>query len=218
MITGRQIRAARALLDMSQDDLAEATGLTPQAIRKIESGESQPREGTLADITRAFHDRGVEFTDNSGVKLKPSEIEVLEGTSGFSRFYDYLYEHVSHHGGDLCVSGVDERLFSKYHLTAKAHAERMTILRQTRNDIRMQILIEEGDYNFIATGYAAYRWQKKEHFSATPFYVFGDCLALISFSHDPAPQVILIKSATFAQAYRQAFALAWQSSRDIPEK
>ena len=52
MISGRQIRAARGLLDMSQEELAKSAGLTPQAIRKIEDGTVQPREGSMADITR----------------------------------------------------------------------------------------------------------------------------------------------------------------------
>lgn len=218
MIVGRQIRAARALLDMSQDDLAEAAGLTPQAIRKIEGGDVQPREGTIADITRVFNERGLEFTENTGVRMKPTGIEVLEGTRGFSEFYDIIYAHVSRYGGELCVSGVDECLFSKYHLTAKDHAVRMADLRKKRNDINMRILIQEGDYNFVASSYATYKWQEKENFSPTPFYVFGDYLALISFAHDPSPLVILIKSAAFSEAYRQSFNITWKLCRDIPKE
>ena len=79
LITGRQIRAARALLDISQDDLANAAGLTKQGISKIEDGSVQPREGTIADIAKVFEERGIEFTENSGVRLKPQGVEVLVG-------------------------------------------------------------------------------------------------------------------------------------------
>lgn len=218
MITGRQIRAARALIDMSQDELAQAAGLTPQGLRKIESGDVQPREGTMADIVRVFNERGLEFTDNNGVKFSPKDIQVLEGSDGFLKFYEIVFSYISQHGGDICVSGVDERLFSKYRPNAERHRDQMSALTAKRKDIIMRILIQEGDYNFSASNYATYRWQKRQYFSPTSFYVFGDMLALISFSHEPPPQVILIKSSSFAQAYRHSFNLAWNFADDPPSK
>jgi len=212
MIVGRQIKAARALIDMSQDELAQAAGLTPQAIRKIESGEAKPREGTISDIMRVFTERGVEFTDNTGVKLKPQGVEVLVGPRGFIQFYDAVYNYLRDNGGDVCVSGVDERLFEKHRPEGDIHRKRMVEMVKQNKPINMRILIQEGDRYFTASDYATYHWQEKEFFSGTPFYVFGDHLALISFSHEPAPLVILIKSAPIAEAYRQSFNLAWAGS------
>lgn len=218
MITGRQIKAARALADLRQDELANLIGLTVQAIRKIEAESVQPREGTINDMVRIFTDKGVEFTDNQGVKLKPqsAEITTFEGVRGFSEFYDFVYEYLKKYGGDVCVGGVDESLFSKYRQNPEAHRERMAELVKQRGDISMRILIEEGDYNFAASTYASYRWQAKEYFSPTSFYSFGNCLALISFTNDPPPLVVLIRSAAFADAYRNSFELAWANAQVPP--
>src|ERR1700677_4059351 len=101
MATGRQIRAARALLGISQDELANFAGLTKQGISKIEDGSVQPREGTIADIMRVFSDRGVEFTENQGVRLKPHSLETFEGREGFVHFFETMYEHLQSHGGDI---------------------------------------------------------------------------------------------------------------------
>src|SRR5262249_16695463 len=156
------------------------SGLSRETISKIENSHVQPHEKSLASIFRAFNENGVEFTDNSGVRLKPQNVEVLEGSAGFTRFYDFVYEHLSKHGGSVCVRGVDELLFAKYRLNAEAdaitHQERMAKLTKKRNDIKVQILVREGDYNFVASAYAEYKWQPAKNFSNAAFYVYGDTL------------------------------------------
>ncbi len=216
MITGRQIRAARALIDMSQDELAQAAGLTPQGLRKIESGDVQPREGTLADIAKVFDLRGLEFTEHQGVRFKPNDIEIFEGPERFDQFYDFIYEHLKEHGGDVCIGSSNARLYAKYRKNPELHRERMRDLSKTGR-VTFRILAEEGDKHLTASSYAQYRWQPKENFAPTSFYAFGNCLALISFIHTPAPYVVLLKSGPFAQAYRQAFDLAWEKGK-IPSE
>jgi transcriptional regulator with XRE-family HTH domain len=212
LITGRQIRAARALLDISQDELAIAAGLTKQGISKIEDGSVQPREGTITDITRVFNDRGIEFTENEGVRRRPEGIEIFEGTKRFSEFYDFLYEHLKRYGGEVCIGNSDPQTYLKYFKEAEEHKKRMEELTK-RGDVRFRILVKEGDQNFFSTSYAQYKWQPKENFVPTSFYAFGECLALISFIHQPAPYVILIKSGPLAEAYRQAFNVAWEHAK-----
>ena len=55
MITPEQCRAARALLRMSQDDLAAKTKLSAVTIRKFENQTASLREATinLIELTRA---------------------------------------------------------------------------------------------------------------------------------------------------------------------
>lgn len=214
MITGRQVKAARALLDMRQDELAELIGLTVQAVRKIEAEAVQPREGTVGDILTVFTTRGIEFTENEGVRRSPEGIRVMQGPSGFLEFYDIIYDHLSQHGGDVCIGGSDSSLYTQYRPNPEAHRERMAQLAKARKDLRVRILVKEGDTNFVASNYASYRWQAKEYFSPTTFYTFGDYLALISFFHRPAPHVILIKSKPYADAYRLAFEAAWAMAKE----
>jgi len=219
MITGRQIRAARALLGWDATDLAEKAGLTRETVSKVENDSVHAREDTLAKMLRVFSQNDVELTDNSGVRLKPQSVEIFEGTSGFFAFYSYVYDYLVQYGGDVCVSGVDEKLFVKYQGDfSDIHMKRMAELAEKHKEFMMHILVQEGDYNFVASNYAKYKWQSKKHFSATPFYVFGNQLALISFTHEPAPLVILIKSSCFAEAYRHSFDLAWDGAQIPPPK
>jgi transcriptional regulator with XRE-family HTH domain len=72
-----QIRAARALLDWSQADLAEASGVSTTTIKRMEAG-SGPPGGTYENVSklqRALEAAGIEFLNHGepGVRLRKSE-------------------------------------------------------------------------------------------------------------------------------------------------
>lgn len=69
-VTGRQIEAARALLNLSQSELAASLGMLPPALARIEAGRVQPRIATLAKIVAELERRGIEFVNGRGVLLK----------------------------------------------------------------------------------------------------------------------------------------------------
>jgi transcriptional regulator with XRE-family HTH domain len=66
MVNAQQIRAARAWLGMSQDDLAVASLVSKRTIAGIELGQSSS-ERTLRDIQQALEVRGIEFLFDHGV-------------------------------------------------------------------------------------------------------------------------------------------------------
>jgi transcriptional regulator with XRE-family HTH domain len=75
MITGGQIRAARALLNWSAQTCADQCGVTRNTIQRLEQAESVPatRAQTLLELQRAFEAHGVVFIgtpeDGPGVRL-----------------------------------------------------------------------------------------------------------------------------------------------------
>jgi transcriptional regulator with XRE-family HTH domain len=66
MVTPAQCRAARGLLDWSQQDLASQAGLGIVTVRQIEAGTTEPRRATLVVVRQAFERAGVEFIDENG--------------------------------------------------------------------------------------------------------------------------------------------------------
>lgn len=205
MISGSQIRAARALLGMKSEELAQLSGITRKGIEDFERGDTMPRENTIKAITRALYEQGIEFTENDGVRRRTEGVQTYRGVSGFSQFYNIVYDYLAQNGGEICISGVDEALFAKYYKEQAEYVAKVAKLLKQGSKIHARILIREGDENFVASDYAEYRWQKKESFSPTAFYVFGDNLALISFHSENPPHVVLISSAAFAAAYRKQF-------------
>jgi transcriptional regulator with XRE-family HTH domain len=80
MSLSAQIRAARHLLDLSQKEVAEATGLSLPTIKRAESERDVSISAdTLAAIRTALEAAGVTFLDNGdtaagpGVALKSAE-------------------------------------------------------------------------------------------------------------------------------------------------
>lgn len=71
MITPAQCRAARALLDWSQQDLAKAAHLGLSTIRDFEKGRRVPTHNNLRGIKLALEESGVEIgAEKSSVGLK----------------------------------------------------------------------------------------------------------------------------------------------------
>jgi transcriptional regulator with XRE-family HTH domain len=66
MISSDQCRAARGLLDWSQQELAEKAGIGIVTVRQLEAGIQKPRRATLEVVRRAFEAAGVEFIDENG--------------------------------------------------------------------------------------------------------------------------------------------------------
>lgn len=64
MITGSQLRAARALLDWTQDDLASTAGVTARTVRFFEAGTHRPYEQTVRQLRIALEKAGIEFLES----------------------------------------------------------------------------------------------------------------------------------------------------------
>lgn len=75
-ITAAQIRGARAMLRMTQDDLATRAGLSQRSLAMIETEAAKPRDGTLERLRAALEEAGAIFIETAagaGVMLTTSE-------------------------------------------------------------------------------------------------------------------------------------------------
>lgn len=66
MISSAQCRAARGLLDWSQQELADKARVGVVTVRQLEAGTHQPRRATLEVVRRCLEFGGVEFIDENG--------------------------------------------------------------------------------------------------------------------------------------------------------
>jgi transcriptional regulator with XRE-family HTH domain len=65
-VTSAQVRMARAALNWTVRELAEATSLHRNTISNIETGKYLGDEASLATIERALCRAGIEFIDENG--------------------------------------------------------------------------------------------------------------------------------------------------------
>lgn len=68
MISARQIKAARALLGWSQQDLADKAILSANAVKRLETGRTDPKMSTVLAIKSALETAGIEFQPATGGK------------------------------------------------------------------------------------------------------------------------------------------------------
>ena len=75
MLTPAQLRAARALVGWSREDLAEKSGVAAETVKRFEFRGIDPKLGTVQKWRRALELAGVEFIDSTddngpGVRLR----------------------------------------------------------------------------------------------------------------------------------------------------
>lgn len=86
MISGSQIRAARALIGISAAELASLAGVGHRTLQRFEASNGVPdgRTAVLVQIIRALEDAGVEFigdpVKSPGVQLKRGPSQSIAGT------------------------------------------------------------------------------------------------------------------------------------------
>ena len=75
MVNRQQISAARGWLGLSQQDLADLTGVSKRTISHFEGGDRLPHDRTLRDLQTALEQQGVEFLFENGrgvgIRAKP---------------------------------------------------------------------------------------------------------------------------------------------------
>jgi transcriptional regulator with XRE-family HTH domain len=214
-ITTAQIRGARGILNWSQQDLAQRTGISATSIGAIENGQTTPRESTLSTIRKTLENAGIEFIGLEGIRQKTGEVRILTGREGFKTFYDDVYEVVRSISDSttVYVSNVDESQFLKFGADIlQPHSERILAL----GTVKYKILIKEGDTNFVASDYAVYKWLPKSQFSTVPFYIYGPKIAILLFGAEPT--VIILNYPAIAEAFTIQFITSWKTALEPNEK
>lgn len=212
MIDHRQIRAARALLNWSQADLARAADMATSSIKNIESECSTARKDTLEQIRRAFDINGVEFTPGTGLRLKNDIIAVHDGMRATTALLDSIYQHAqTSTEREVCIIGLDETFSVD---TDGAQLLASHIERLTKAGISERILICEGDTRFLNAP-DCYRWLPRKYFTRNaPIYIYGDRIAIHSGSLKR--RTIIIEARPLAQHMRMIFALLWDRVSSAP--
>lgn len=212
MISIEQIKAARALLDWTQNDLAKESGLSKPSINTLERRLSNPKKDTMDAIQRALENAGVEFTKGPGVRLKSVVINtaIFEGEDSLIRLLNDIFDTLNGTDKELMIAGIAEGDYRE------KGGERVLkcIKKRIKHGIKTKLLSCEGDTNFIEP-IEHYRWVPKEFFSHIPYYIYGDKYAILLWG--PPKKVVLIENKEIAAGFRVQFEGFWNAGK-IPEK
>jgi transcriptional regulator with XRE-family HTH domain len=206
MITGRQIRAARALLDWSAEVLAKKVGLSREAINKMEDGAVQPRAKNLADILQVLEENNIEFIGERGAAFKDDQITTLKGDNIFFRVLDDVIATMRKvPKAEALFACVDDKMSSPVVI------ENYRRLRKT--GIAMRSLVKEGN-TYLMGKLSEYRCLPTQYFHNSTTVIYGDKFATMILDPETAEDVaaIIIHNPHIAAAQRNLFNLIWSSA------
>jgi transcriptional regulator with XRE-family HTH domain len=214
-LKSRQIKAARALLDWSQEDLAGHSNLSIATIRKLELGHLSPRGKTSQAIRRAFEHNGLEFVEPDGVRSKPDDIVVYKGRNGAKTFFDDVYHTANKKNCEIllvCPSAKDylENVLGDYR---DIHVNRMAAIKKGKPFVKCILIEDDGPLWCVA--YGEYRRISKNYIDSMPFYVYDDKYAIIMTATNPSPKITVIQSREIADAFRQQFCSMWDKAAPL---
>ena len=207
MISISQIRAARALLDWTQGDLAKRSGLSLRALNSIERGLAVPRIDNLRFIQETLEKENIEFGENDSVRRRTERLDIvrLEGD-------EYLNQHLIDVMQELRTPGAEVL----YNLASEeVHAVlRPEILDDyfrhiARHRITERVLVATGETYIISPPWT-YRWLKPEAFNHIFYIVYGDSVAfqILGTPH----RVIIIRNPGIADMFRRQFEFNWATA------
>jgi len=206
-INARQIKAARALLDWSQEDLANAAGLSIATIRKIEAGSISPRDKTMGSIISALEGKNIEFLSPDGLRLKDNEVTIIEGEDSYVRLMDDVYHTVKKGSGDVLFLYLDDSLSPESIIDSE--------LRVRKTGAKFRILAEEGD-TYLYYPLEEYRWIPKKYFKKNLYIIYGDKVALCIFDghmRTNPKRIVVIENAVLMESMKSMFDFMWENCR-----
>ncbi len=215
IISPEQLRAARAILEISQDAVAKEVGMTHTKLSRLEKGTTDATSSDLSDIQSFYESKGLEFIDNHGVRVRQTFETVYYGQKGLRELMDVLYETANTEGGEICQFHLGSGKFRQWlgDDWYKMHSARMT---KIKGKFDFKIIVNEGASVFIAKDFAKYRWYPKEKMTERTLYIFGNKVCL--FYPEPEQlEIRVINDRGLADQMKELFSAVWDLCTKIPE-
>ncbi len=195
-----KIKAARAVLDWSQADLAKVSGLSVPNVQRLEAGKSSPNARTQNKLMRALKKQGILFTEK-GIEHEEFPVYFTEGKShedAYLKLLDDAYEHL------LTVK--DPELLIMFADDSVSPSSVNNMYRRMRSKgIKMRQLIQEGN-NYIIGPLDEYRYVPKKYFINRVTLIYGNRIA--NETADVQKGVIKVDPVN-ANIQRNTFDILW---------
>jgi transcriptional regulator with XRE-family HTH domain len=206
LITADQIRAARALKNWSQTDLAERTGLAVPTIANIELGKQMPGKNTIEKIIDAFAIGGIAFTAN-GVEFDRKEIYSLVGLGKFK----HLLEDAIRKLQELPPKQREFLVFSADH--SRTSEEEIDLYQEMENQGIANKSIVSNKGSLLDDVPQQLKFIDKKYFDERgAVFVFADTVAFYTAKDEENPPVtLIITNDRIAETYRKMFHFMWES-------
>lgn len=203
MLTIEQCRGARGILGWTQQDLADASGLSKTAINNFEKGHSDIKAESLRAIRMAFESADIEFLDRDGMRRKSESAEILKGPEAMAQLFEDIHDSLAK-GGELLIAGAG--LAGR--IAPQVLLDHVEALR--KHKIRQRILCAPGESNILGPQ-GECRWLPGERAGASfPTFIYGDKVA---FELWDQAMIVVISSPEARQAEGRRFETLWGEAK-----
>jgi len=204
-ITPIQCRGARAILNLTRDQLSELSGVGLGTIGNFETGGSETRMQARNILRLTLENAGVQFIDSDGVRLRQDNIRTYEGEKAHRQLLDEIYHDLKETGGEVLIKGLDESRWGSGDDEAflKHHIDRLIAA-----DVTERLLVSEA-HNFPVVHKHWYRQIPVEYFSPATQWMFAGKIGMVTWGD--VEKLIIIESKPLYDAETRAFNCIWDN-------
>jgi transcriptional regulator with XRE-family HTH domain len=211
-VSAQQVKAARALLNWKQEDLAAASCMSLSAIRSFEIGYA-PRISTTIAICKAIENAGIEFIEDDGVKRSNPEIKLYRGSDSCDEFFDNVFRTVKKQDSEVIV-------FVKEHeaLTQSCGVPRRTNLERLEtisNEVTVKCLVLDVLTTPLCSSAIEFRLSSQQIIGPSSVLVYGNKYATIIPEGRQDFIIHVFSIVTVTLGYREQFLSLWDASMPI---
>ena len=197
-----KLRAGRATLNLTQEELANAADISLSSIKRIELDDGLPGARIQAKILQAFERKGIHYTDR-GIEREEYPIYFTHGDTHEAAYLQLLEDAFDHlreiKDPELLIMFADDKV---------SPPSVNDMYRQMRGaGIKMRQLIEEGN-TYIMGELDEYRYVPKGQFLNRVTLIYGDKIA--NEMTDPCYGMIRLDPLN-AKIQRNTFNILWDT-------
>lgn len=202
MLSIEQCRGARGLLGWTQQDLADASGLSKTAINNFEKGHSDIKNESLRAIRMAFESADIEFFEQTGLRKKSENMRILKGPASLSALLEDINATMSARGGEILICNVDNTLPAQ--ISTQTLFEHIELLKT--NSLRERVICVEGTKNVLSPNDQC-RWIAADKMEGRMItFIYG---TKVAFQLWDKSMVIIINSNEACEAETRRFEQLW---------
>ena len=215
-ISSIQIKAARAMLDWSQYDLASATGLSDTTIGNLESGQMSPRSSTASVIRRVLENAGLEFIEPEGVRMRRDDVMLYDGADSCDQLFDDILHTIKAKGGEVVSIFRSPREVELFCDNAAINNFRQ--LKQVSDITVVKHLVSDSFEPPDEVPTMQFRMAPKQSLGTASFISYGNKCALIMLDDKASFKFVVFSLIGIVQDYRGHFYSLWNNALPLAVK
>lgn len=205
IISPKQCRAARGLVDITRGELAEMSGVAVGTIGAFENETVETRTQAVTSLRLALENAGVEFLDGDGIKTRSDHVRMFTGKNAHRQLLDEVYSDMKEVGGEILIKGLDESRWESGDDAAflKHHIDRLL-----KAGVTERLLVSD-KFPLVVTHKHWYRTIPDQYFSPYTHWIFAGKVAMVFWGD--VEKVIILESQALFDSMSKEFDCIWDN-------